>query len=228
MNYIAIAALALSVCSFGFSFFTTKYYTNPERVYNSIIKNMESKQKKQVEEVKEKAAKYIEKNYDSIVANSPVYGDVNAKYTIVQFSDYNCGYCKAAHQYLAGVVAKRPDIKIVVKELPILGKESADAAKVALFIYQKSPAKYQQFHTKMLSSKARESAVKVAVSLGFKDAEIKAAIANTQFDDDLKANYKIATELGIGGTPSFIVGQEFVPSFMPPEQFDAVIEKNFK
>jgi len=191
-------------------------------------KTWKASKKKQVEEVKEKAAKYIEKNYDSIVANSPVYGDVNAKYTIVQFSDYNCGYCKAAHQYLAGVVAKRPDIKIVVKELPILGKESADAAKVALFIYQKSPAKYQQFHTKMLSSKARESAVKVAVSLGFKDAEIKAAIANTQCDGDLKANYKIATELGIGGTPSFIVGQEFVPSFMPPEQFDAVIEKNFK
>ncbi len=228
MNYIAIAALALSVCSFGFSFFTTKYYTNPERVYNSIIKNMENKQKKQVEEVKEKASKYIESNYDSIIAKSPIYGDVNAKYTIVQFSDYNCGYCKAAHQYLAGLVAKRPDIKIVVKELPILGKDSADSAKVALYIYQKNPAKYQQFHSKMLSSKTRESAVKVAVSLGFKEAEIKSATTNTKLDDELKVNYKIASDLGIGGTPSFIVGKEFVPSFMPEDQFNVLIEKNFK
>ena len=92
MNYIAIVALVLSIGSYGFSFFTTKFFTSPDRVYESIVKNMEHKQKKQMEGVKEKASKYIEKNYNEIVANSPVYGNPNATNIIVQFSDYNCGY----------------------------------------------------------------------------------------------------------------------------------------
>jgi len=228
MNYIAIVALVLSIGSYGFSFFTTKFFTSPDRVYESIVKNMEHKQKKQMEGVKEKASKYIEKNYNEIVANSPIYGNANATNIIVQFSDYNCGYCKAAHQFLAGVVKNRPDIKIVIKELPILGQDSKDAAKVALFINSKDPAKYQAFHSKMLSSKTKESAVKVAISLGFKEADVKAAIKSNEFEEEIKKTYALAQELGIGGTPSFIIGKEFVPSFMPEDKFQELITKNFK
>jgi protein-disulfide isomerase len=228
MNYIAIVALVLSIGSYGFSFFTTKFFTNPDRVYESIVKNMEHKQKKQMEDVKEKASKYVEKNYDEIIANSPVYGNASATNIIVQFSDYNCGYCKAAHQFLAGVVKNRPDIKIVIKELPILGQDSKDAAKIALFINSKDPSKYQAFHSKMLSSKTKESAVKVAVSLGFKESDVKAAIKSDVFEEEIKNTYKLAQELGIGGTPSFIIGKEFVPSFMPEDKFQELITKNFK
>ena len=180
-----------------------------------------------MEGVKEKASKYIEKNYNEIVANSPVYGNPNATNIIVQFSDYNCGYCKAAHQFLAGVVKNRSDIKIVIKELPILGQDSKDAAKVALFINSKDPAKYQNFHSKMLSSKTKESAVKVAISLGFKEADVKAAIKSNEFEEEINKTYTLAQELGIGGTPSFIIGKEFVPSFMPEEKFQELITKNF-
>src|SRR5690606_2919987 len=119
--------------------------------------------------------------------NSSVAGDPNGDITVVEFFDFNCGYCRRGLPEVQKLIASDAKVRVVFKELPILSKGSEEAAKVALAA--KRQGKYWEFHQAMLSSKGQAneaSSLKVAESLGLDMAKLKADMASDAVSQELE------------------------------------------
>jgi protein-disulfide isomerase len=137
-----------------------------------------------------------------------VLGNPDGKVTLVEFSDYACGFCRQSVADVAALVAANPDLRVVVQEFPILTPESADAARMALAAADQG--KYEAFHNAMFAAgrPGAESIVQAAKRAGLDLAQAQAAIASGKYEAELKDNHALAAELGFNGTPSWVVGGE--------------------
>lgn len=144
--------------------------------------------------------------YDGVVGNPE--GSV----TIVEFFDYNCGYCKRAHEDMEALVKSDPDLRFVLKEFPILGPDSQKAHVVSMAFRTLAPEKYGDFHRALLmGARADEAgAVRAAVSLGVDEAALREEMKNPAIMQAFSQTYDLATRLSISGTPSYVVGNEVV------------------
>jgi protein-disulfide isomerase len=145
--------------------------------------------------------------YDMTIGNPK--GDI----TIVEFFDYNCGYCRHALSDMQTMLKKDKNVRFVLKEFPILGPESVAAHKVSDAFRKLAPEKYSQFHIALLSSDGRAdeaSAIEVAKSLGLSEKQIREEMAKSASDASVQETYQLAQSLGITGTPSYIIGNELV------------------
>ena len=137
-----------------------------------------------------------------------ILGNPQGKVTLVEFSDYACGYCRASVAEVNALIAANPELKVVVRELPILSPESADAARMALAAARQG--KFAAFHAAMFA-KGRPNAATIAAAAqkaGLDIAKANAFAASPAADAELRANVRIAQELGFNGTPSWIAGRE--------------------
>jgi protein-disulfide isomerase len=144
--------------------------------------------------------------------NSSVAGDTNGDITVVEFFDFNCGYCKRGLPEVQKLIQDDKKVRFVFKELPILAKGSEEAAKVALAA--KRQGKYWEFHQAMLGSKGQAneaSALKIAESLGLDMNKIKADMASDDVKTELLADLALAKKIGVNGTPHFLVGDKSIP-----------------
>jgi protein-disulfide isomerase len=147
-------------------------------------------------------------------ANQAVIGNPSGKITLVEFFDYNCGYCKRALGDLSRLVKDNPDLRVVLRDLPILSENSTAAARVANAARrQLDGAKFWEFHQKLLSTRGpigKAEALAAAKALGAdmdklaKDAEMAEA------EVGIEESTRLAKSLGINGTPAYVVGQEVV------------------
>lgn len=156
----------------------------------------------------------VKENHDEIFngANDMSLGNPNGKITIVEFFDYNCGYCKRAMSDMDNIIQSNPDVRFVLKELPILGPASVAAHKVSNAFRKIAPEKYADFHRKLLGGDERadeDVAIDVAVSLGVSEDKLRAEMAKDD-DSDAQATELLARKLGISGTPSYVVGDEAI------------------
>lgn len=142
---------------------------------------------------------------------SPVGGNPNGSVTVVEFFDYGCPHCKRAVGTIDGIVANDKDVKIVYKELPILGPESFQAARAALA--SRLQGKYTQFHTALMNSPTIDEAAfrEIAKSLGMDANKLIADMEDPSVMAALEANQRLSMDLEIQGTPAFIVGERFIP-----------------
>ncbi|MFD1327033.1 DsbA family protein [Mycoplana ramosa] len=140
-------------------------------------------------------------------------GNPNGDVTIVEFFDYNCGYCKRALSDMDALLEADKNVRFVLKELPILGPDSLAAHKVSAAFRDLAPEKYGDFHRTLLGAESRateESAIEVAVKLGVSEADIRKAMAEKPHDDAVRDAYSLAQSLGITGTPSYVISNEAV------------------
>ncbi len=183
---------------------------NPE-VMIDVQTALEAKlEKEQSEKLKAFMADNAKKIYRD--AESPVAGDPNGDITVVEFFDYNCGYCKRGLPEVKKLIDGDKKIRFVFKELPILSKGSEEAAKAALAA--KRQGKYWEFHQAMLTVKGQAneaSALKIAQDLGLDLTKYKADIASTEVQTELDADKALAKTMGINGTPHFLVGDKSIP-----------------
>ncbi len=145
---------------------------------------------------------------DHIVLGNPE-GDV----TLVEMFDYNCGYCRGALPDLATLIAEDPNLKIILKEFPILSQESVDAARVAVLVSQ-ADVDYWQFHQKLFTSRGQinaETALVAAQELGLNRVTLELEMETPKVTAVLDKSYEIARGLGVSGTPTFIIGDEVIP-----------------
>jgi protein-disulfide isomerase len=145
---------------------------------------------------------------------SSVAGDPNGDITVVEFFDYNCGYCKRGLPEVQTLLKKDKKIRFVFKELPILSKGSEEAARVALAVKRQGQDKYWAFHQALLGSKGhadKASALKVAQSLGLDMDKVKADMESDSVKKELTDDLLLARKLGINGTPHFLVGTKSIP-----------------
>jgi protein-disulfide isomerase len=145
---------------------------------------------------------------------APSFGNAKGDVTLVEFFDYNCGYCKHALGDVAKLVKDDPNLKVVLKEFPVLGPSSVDAAKVAVAVrMQDTGGKYFEFHRRLLGGRGeanKERALQAAKEAGFDVARIQKDMESPEVANTIRENMGIAQSLGINGTPTFIVANEMV------------------
>lgn len=146
-------------------------------------------------------------------ATDGVVGNPDGKVTVVEFFDYNCGYCKRALPDMLALTADNPDLRFVLKEFPILGPDSQQAHVVSMAFHRLMPEKFGEFHTALLGSQGRaneESAIRLAVEFGADEAKLREEMKNPAITDAINQTYELANKLSITGTPSYVIGDEVV------------------
>ncbi len=183
---------------------------NPE-VLVEAMQELEKKQDSQRDSVAQRAIKTYEAELlrDS---DSPVVGNPNADVTIVEFMDYQCGYCKRAFSAVEAVMKADGKVKIVYKELPILGEASRIAAHAALASHKQG--KYAAFHKALMEFRGpldRPRILEIAASVGIDVPRLEKDMEEPGLKQSIERNVALASALGIRGTPAFVIGNQFVP-----------------
>jgi len=157
------------------------------------------------------------KNASEDIFDAPtdaVVGNPQGKTTIVEFYDYNCGFCRRAIEDMQALTSADPDLRFVLKELPILGPDSQRAHIVSQAFHRLMPEKYAEFHNRLLGGSGgratEESAILVATSLGADEAALRAEMKKPEVIQALQKNFELADRLQITGTPSYVIGDEVV------------------
>jgi protein-disulfide isomerase len=173
--------------------------------------------KHQKEAEAQKTAATIKANRTTLF-NSPhevVLGNPNGNVTAVEFFDYNCAYCKHALPDMTKLLQSDGNLRFVLKEFPVLGPGSVDAAHVAVAARMQDPtgAKYIEFHQKLLGGRGAADlarALAVAKEVGFDMARLQQDMNSPEVKTTIDEDMKLADELGIDGTPSYVIGDQLV------------------
>lgn len=170
-------------------------------------------EKKQAEEQAQASTQAVERNRDAIFSapDDVNLGNPKGDVTVVEFFDYNCGYCKQALPDMNALLEKDKNIRFVLKEFPILGPDSLAAHRVADAFRKLKRDKYNDFHQALLGGHGRATearAIEVATSLGVTEDDIRAMMKKSPADDSIREAYRVAQELGVSGTPSYVIGNE--------------------
>ena len=149
---------------------------------------------------------------DDFEQNAPIFGNLDGSVTLVEFFDYNCGYCRRAAPEVKAVLETSKDVRIIYREFPILGPGSEIAARASLAA--RNQGKYQQFHEAMmaLNGQAFEASVmEVAGDVGLDLEVLKTDMQSDLVNDHIAASLRLAEALRITGTPTFVLGDEIIP-----------------
>ncbi|RPF71493.1 DsbA family protein [Aurantiacibacter spongiae] len=152
-----------------------------------------------------------------------VLGNPDGAVTLVEFSDYACGYCRQSVDDVNALVAANPDLKVVIREYPILSEGSVDAARMALAAA--GQGKFEAFHNAMFTadSLSAQSIANAARAAGVDLARARAAIDSGAFDGQLQNNVFLAQQLGVGGTPAFIAGDRMLAGAVGQQALDDAV-----
>lgn len=184
--------------------------------------------KKTIQKTQETSPQFAEALFHQ--ANDPMAGNVNGKVTVVEFFDYQCPHCVDMTPVIEGLIKNNPDVKIVLKEFPIRGPISEVATRAALAA--KEQGKYFELHKALMESKqeplTQDAIFQAAKSVGLDVDKLKAAMKSDVVEKQIKANYKLAQDLQLIGTPAFFIAKSDVSKSSPataivflPGQVDA-------
>jgi protein-disulfide isomerase len=193
-------------------------------IHDYLIAHPEVLQEAMMELEKRQAAADAEKHKGAVkehaqaLFSSPyqvVLGNPTGNVTFVEFFDYNCPYCKHAVDDMLTLLEHDHNLKVVLKEFPVLGPGSLEAASVAVAVHMqdKSGKKYLEFHKKLLSARGqadRAHALAVAKDIGMDVGRIEKDINGPEVKATLEESMKLAEALGLNGTPSYVIGENVV------------------
>jgi protein-disulfide isomerase len=165
----------------------------------------------------EKHEASVAKNAD-VIFNSPrgvTAGNRDGDVTMVEFFDYNCGYCKRAMADMLDLMKSDPKLKVVLKEFPVLSQGSVEAAQVAVAVRMQDPSgkKYLDFHQKLLGGRGaadKARALAAAKDAGLDMARLEKDLSSQEVRATLEENMKLAESMGMNGTPSYVIGKQVV------------------
>ena len=149
----------------------------------------------------------------------PVAGNPEGRVVMVEFTDYNCPYCRAMVPVMQRLLAEEPELKLIFKEMPILAETSWYAAQVALAANDQD--NYVAFHEAMFGVGARtEDLVNSIAELnGIDISDVDLA----QYDEAINANLALGQDLGLDGTPTFVIGDRIFVGQVGYETLKAAI-----
>ncbi|POT57806.1 disulfide bond formation protein DsbA [Citrobacter amalonaticus] len=154
---------------------------------------------------------------------SPRIGAKQAKLTLINFTDYNCPYCKQLDPMLEKIVQKYPDVAVIIKPLPFKGESSVLSARTALTTWREHPRQFPGLHKKLMQKKGYHTAASI------KQAQEKSGVAAVTLDDKsmetLSTNLQLARLVGVQGTPATIIGDELIPGAVSWEVLEAVVKE---
>ncbi|QDG77220.1 DsbA family protein [Labrenzia sp. PHM005] len=153
-----------------------------------------------------------------------VLGNPTGSVTLVEFFDYNCGYCKRAYGDMVRLMEENPDLRVVLKEFPVLGQPSVEAAQVAVAVNEVAPDKYGAFHEALMMRRGqanRASALEAATNAGISEEALLEAMSTDVAGQTIEEVYTLANRLGLTGTPSYVVGEEVIMGAVGYDQLSA-------
>jgi protein-disulfide isomerase/sulfite exporter TauE/SafE len=193
----------------------TKDYilAHPEVIQDALAALQERQQADEA-----KANEAAVKEHDAEIFGSPhqvVLGNPQGKVTLVEFFDYNCAYCKRALPDMLSLIKDDGDLRVILREFPVLGDGSVEAARVAVAVRMQDPTgqKYLEFHQKLLGGRGEangERALAVAGEIGLDVDRLKRDMASPEAKATIDENLKLGETIGITGTPTYVVGSEVV------------------
>jgi protein-disulfide isomerase len=196
---------------------------------------MEALDRRQKEADADKARLTIKDNQATIFnsAHQVVLGNPQGKVTMVEFFDYNCAFCKRALADMLDLLKTDSDLKFVLKEFPVLGPGSVEAARVAVAARMQDPSgkKYMEFHQKLLGGRGpadKVRALAVAKDVGFDMTRLEKDMNSDEVKATIEENMKLADALGVNGTPSYVVGDEVVVGAVGLDELRAKIKNERK
>lgn len=188
----------------------------PETVMKAVEVLKQRDQQQQMAIAKEAVAKHKDRIYDE--PSSPVLGNPKGDVTIVEFYDYACGYCKMAQPIVEELLKSDKNIRFIAKEFPILGEGSVLGARAALASVKQK--KFEKFHNTLMSFRGQindASITDAAQRAGLDAAQLKRDMNDKSIDDIIATNRKLGNDLGVRGTPMFIIGDTVTPGAMDAE-----------
>src|SRR6195256_872776 len=229
LRFLAPALFALALGSAPLSA-SAQSFSDTQRgdietiVRNYLIAHPEVLEEAMAELSNPKAAADTEKHEASVaknaekIFNSPrgvTIGNKDGDVTFVEFFDYNCGYCKRAMTDMLDLMKSDSKLKVVLKEFPVLGPGSVEAAQVAVAVRMQDPAgrKYLDFHQKLLGGRGQADkarAMAAAKEAGLDMAKLEKDLASAEVRATLEENFKLAEDMGMNGTPSYVIGKQVV------------------
>ncbi|GJL85825.1 MAG: hypothetical protein DHS20C02_16000 [Micavibrio sp.] len=195
---------------------------NPEVIMKSVELYQVNKEK---DKDKNAAAKVDEHNAYLTSSDAPSAGNPDGDVIIVEFFDYNCGYCKKALSDIQKVMDADKNVRFVFREMPILGPTSLTAAQWALAAHKQG--KYFEYHAALMEhrgSKSESELSKLAEGLGLDADKMKTDANSAEVKTMLKKSIDVAREIGIQGTPAFILNGQLVRGYMGPDGLKRAID----
>jgi protein-disulfide isomerase len=199
------------------------YLMEHPEIIEDMAKLLEQKQKIAQGQVTKdflaKNAKDVFRSPDDLVLGNPK-GNV----TVVEFFDYNCGWCKKGFPGVMGLLKSDKNLRLVLKEFPVLSDESVYASRAV--IASAKQGKQQEMHLALLPFEGHvtQNVVEQAAKDNKLDfAKLNADMAAPETEAQIARNHQVAQSLGINGTPSFIVGDQLIPGYVPPEDLAATV-----
>ena len=187
------------------------------------------KQQKQADAAK--ARETIQKD-NATLFDSPhqvVLGNPQGNETVVEFFDYNCAFCKRALPDMLTLLKTNPNLKFVLKEFPVLGPGSVEAAHVAVAARMQDPTgkKYIEFHQKLLGGRGpadKARALAVAKEVGFDMPRLENDMNSDEVKTTIDEDMKLADALGVSGTPTYVVGDQVVVGAVGLDELKATLK----
>ncbi|MEM9206784.1 MAG: DsbA family protein [Pseudomonadota bacterium] len=182
---------------------------NPEIIRDAF----QELERRQLAEQEQQQRNAIVANADALFRgeNALVGGNPDGDVTLVEFFDYNCGFCKRALGDLKDLIASDPNLRVVYKEWPFLGPDSVEAARVSLAVSKQG--RYSEFHDALLSQRGQANsarAMEIAEALGFDMDQLRTDMDAPEVVNTLEQTMFLAQTIGVTGTPSYVIGDQLI------------------
>ena len=179
---------------------------------------------KQAEEAQRDKALATFKDEVFKTASDPTIGSKKPDVTIVEFMDYNCGWCKKSVKEIQSLVGADKNIKVIFKDFPIFGEHSEYAAKAALAAERQG--KYWELHQAMFGHEGQvttDVVNQLAEAQGLDMTKLQADIGSKEIGERIAANMQLAKNLAINGTPAFVIDDKVYGGYLPIEGMNEAI-----
>lgn len=158
--------------------------------------------------------------------NAPVLGNPEGDVTVIEFFDYNCPYCKRSMPELTGLLQGDGNVRLVLREWPILSEGSAFAARAALA--SREQGKYQDMHDGLMALRQpadENSVLRLAEELGLDMERLKADMRSPEVEEHIATSMRLAESLGFSGTPSFVIGNRLIGGYVEQATLEEAVQQ---
>ncbi len=198
---------------------------NPEVIIESLQKFEVKKENEKKLENKNKINTLSKQIYNS---ESLFEGNKLSNKIIVEFFDYNCSYCRRAHQDLKKIISEDKNIKVIYKNYPILSENSIKLAKYALIISEIDKKKFVKFHNFILTNKGKindDILISILKELNIDKNYLENKINDEEINQKLKNDIDLARNLGLRGTPAFIISDEIFFGYIDKDDMVSILNQ---
>ncbi len=186
---------------------------NPKVMLDSVLKFQEDQAKAEEAKMNEGVKNFVPSLKDN--AHLPEAGSPKGDVTVVEFFDYNCGYCKKGFEPLQKLIKEDKNVRVVFIDLPILGPSSREASKWALAAHRQK--KYFEYHQALMTYQGQKDEAnleRIAKEVGLDVKQAKKDKEDPSIEAELTKNEALAASISVQGTPAFVVNDQIVRGYM--------------